>query len=470
MSSNGDRPQPIELEDLLAQTRELALGYLRDLPDRPVAEPVDGAQLKRSLGGALHDDPIDPVTVIRDLATGVEPGIVATSGGRFFGFVEGGVLPAALAADWLTSTWDQNPGFYVLSPAAAIVEEIVQEWLLDILHLPSTASVGFTTGAQMANLAGLAAGRHHVLAAAGWDVEADGLTGAPPVTILVGEERHATVGRALRFLGFGERNVTVVAVDGQGAMDARALRRELGNTQGPAIVCAQAGNVNTGAFDPFRPIAEAARERGAWVHVDGAFGLWAAASPKLRRLADGIELADSWAADAHKWLNVPYDSAFVACAHPDSHRIAMALHAPYLVRDPSGTRNGSDWTPESSRRARAFALWAALRSLGRRGVATMIERCCDHAQRFAASLAERDGFEILNDVVLNQVLVRVGDDDARTKATATTLQKDGQVWFGDTVWHDKVAMRISVSDQATTVRDVDRAIEEIVGAAKTTPG
>ena len=465
MSSNGDRPDPVELEDLLSTTRDLALDYIRRLPDRPVARSIDGAQLREALGDRLGDDPTDPVTVIQQLADGAEPGVVATSGGRFFGFVEGGVLPAALAADWLTSTWDQNPGFYVLSPAAAVVEEIVQEWLLDILHLPATASVGFTTGAQMANFAGLAAGRHHVLATAGWDVEADGLPGAPPVTIIVGAERHATVGRALRFLGFGERNVTVVPADDQGAMDAGALEAELRKADGPTIVCAQAGNVNTGAFDPFRAIAEAAHERGAWVHVDGAFGLWAAASPRLRHLADGIELADSWAADGHKWLNVPYDSAFVVCAHPDSHRIAMALHAPYLVRDPRGTRNGSDWTPESSRRARSFALWAALRSLGRRGVAEMIERSCDQARRFAEALADKEGFEILNDVVLNQVLVRVGDDDARTKATAAALQEDGDAWFGDTVWRDKVAMRISVSDQATTAGDVDRAIERIVAAA-----
>ena len=453
-----------ELEQLLAQTRDLALAYIEGLPDRPVAGAVDDAEIKAALGGPLADDPIDAAAVIEQLATGADPGLVATSGGRFFGFVEGGVLPAALAADWLASTWDQNPGFYVLSPAAAIVEEIVQEWLLDILGLPASASIGFTTGAQAANLAGLAAARHHVLAAAGWDVEADGLNGAPPVTVIVGEERHATIGRALRFLGLGEKTVTVVAADAQGAMDATALEEGLKRRDGPTIVCAQAGNVNTGAFDPFRSIAEASHDQGAWVHVDGAFGLWAAASPELRHLVDGIELADSWAADGHKWLNVPYDSAFVACAHPDSHRIAMALHAPYLVRDPNGSRNGSDWTPESSRRARAFAVWAALRSLGRNGVAEMIERCCEHARSFATKLSDRDGFEVLNDVVLNQVLVRVGDDDDRTRATADGVQRRGGAWLGETTWHGKVALRISVSDQATTAEDVDNAIEEIVAA------
>lgn len=455
-------PNGTPVEELLALARELALGYMAGLPDRAVATPVERAELLEALGASLAEDSVDPMTALRDLAAGADRGLVATSGGRFFGFVEGGVLPTALAADWLTSTWDQNPGFYVLSPAAAVAEEVVAGWILDLLTLPSTASVGFTTGAQGANLTGLAAARHHVLARVGWDVEADGLSGAPPVSILVGEERHATIGRALRFLGFGERTVTVVPADGQGAMDPKALEAELARAEGPTIVCAQAGNVNTGAFDPFRLICEASRDAGAWVHVDGAFGLWAAASPQLRHLVDGIELADSWAVDAHKWLNVPYDSAFVACAHPDSHSAAMALHAPYLVRDANSSRNGSDWTPESSRRARAFAVWAALRSLGRKGVAEMIERNCDLARRFASKLAEHEDVEILNEVVLNQVLVRIGDDDARTRAAAAGTQRGGAAWFGDTVWRERVALRISVSDQATTDDDVDRAVEEIV--------
>jgi glutamate/tyrosine decarboxylase-like PLP-dependent enzyme len=453
------------IEELLALTRDLALRYIESLPDRAVASPVERDELLEKLGEPLSDDPIDAKQVIETLAAGVSPGLVATSGGRFFGFVEGGVLPAALAADWLTSTWDQNPGFYVLSPAAAVVEEVVSAWLLDLLTLPPTASVGFTTGAQGANVTGLAAARHHVLAAAGWDVEADGLTGAPKVNVVVGAERHATVGRALRFLGLGERTVTVVDADHQGAMDASALESTLATLDGPVIVCAQAGNVNTGAFDPFAAICEATHAKGGWVHVDGAFGLWAAASPRLRHLTQGIERADSWAVDAHKWLNVPYDSAFVMCAHPESHTVAMALHAPYLVRDADSSRNGSDWTLESSRRARAFAVWAALRSLGRRGVGEMIERCCEHAQRFAATLGENDEVEILNDVVLNQVLVRFGDDDQRTKAAAAALQRGGDAWFGDTVWRDKVALRISVSDHATTEADVDRSVAEIAAAA-----
>jgi glutamate/tyrosine decarboxylase-like PLP-dependent enzyme len=460
-----NKPNDPSIEELLALTRDLALRYIGSLPDRAVASPIERDELLEKLGEPLSDDPIDAKQVIETLAAGAGPGLVATSGGRFFGFVEGGVLPAALAADWLTSTWDQNPGFYVLSPAAAVVEEVVSAWLLEMLTLPPTASVGFTTGAQGANVTGLAAARHHVLAAAGWDVEADGLTGAPKINVVVGAERHATVGRALRFLGLGERTVTVVDPDDQGAMDAAALEKTLAALDGPIIVCAQAGNVNTGAFDPFGAICDATHAKGGWVHVDGAFGLWAAASPRLRHLTHGIEQADSWAVDAHKWLNVPYDSAFVMCAHPESHTVAMALSAPYLVRDANSSRNGSDWTLESSRRARSFAVWAALRSLGRRGVGEMIERCCEHAQRFASKLGKFDEVEILNDVVLNQVLVRFADDDQRTKAAAAALQRGGDAWFGDTVWRDKVALRISVSDHATSEADVDRSIAEIAAAA-----
>jgi glutamate/tyrosine decarboxylase-like PLP-dependent enzyme len=453
-----------ESDELLGLARDLAVRYVDSLPERAVAETTRGDELLAALGGELQAHPLDPAEVVRQLAEGAEPGVVATSSGRFFGFVEGGVLPAALAADWLATTWDQNPGFYVLSPAAAVVEEVAATWLLDVLGLPASASVGFTTGAQAANIAGLAAGRHHVLAAVGYDVEADGLIGAPPVRIIVGEERHATIGRALRFLGFGERTPVILPADPEGRMDPDALSSELARTDDPTIVCAQAGNVNTGAFDPFVEIAAATRERGAWLHVDGAFGLWAAATPSLRHLVEGVELADSWATDAHKWLNVPYDSGIVACAHPDSHRIAMALRAPYLIRASDDVRDGSDWTPESSRRARAFAVWAALRSLGRNGLAEMIDRCCAHARRFAELLSAHDEIEVLNDVVLNQVLIRVGDDD-RTRRTAKLVQQNGRAWLGDTLWHDTVAIRISVSDHATTTEDVDATVQEIVRAA-----
>jgi glutamate/tyrosine decarboxylase-like PLP-dependent enzyme len=457
-----------EFEEPLARARAHALAYIKSLPQREVAQQIDRDTLIKALGPELNENPIDGPEVIDQLVEAVEPGLVATSGGRFFGFVEGGVLPAALAADWLTSTWDQNPGFYVLSPAAALAEEIVAGWLVELFGLPGSTSVGFTTGAQMANVTGLAAARHHVLQQAGWDVEADGLIGAPPVTVIVGEQRHATLDRALRFLGFGANASTIVPADDQGVVDATALAQELRRTDRPTIICVQAGNVNTGAFDPFRVICEAARETNAWVHVDGAFGLWAAASPQLRHLTEGVELADSWAVDGHKWLNVPYDSAFVLCAHPESHRAAMTLQAAYLARGGDETRNGTDWTPESSRRARVFATWAALRSLGRRGVSEMIERCCEHARSFAAKLAEHPEAVILNDVVLNQVLVRFGDDDQRTKRVAETVQRRGGAWFGHTVWADKVAVRISVSDQATTEADVERAVEELMTAIEAT--
>ena len=466
---NGSEVSPEDMGVLLDKARQLALAYIGSLPERDVAARVDASALREALGAPLSDDPQDPIKVIESLARGVDPGLVATTSGRFFGFVEGGVVPAALAADWLTSTWDQNPGFYVLSPAAAVVEEVVAEWVLDLLGLPSTASVGFTIGAQVANFAGLAAGRHHVLASAGWDVEADGLQGAPKVTVMVGEERHATIGRALRFLGLGERTVRVMPADDQGRMDAKALSAALAEGTGSTIVCAQAGNVNTGAFDPLREIAGACKENHAWLHVDGAFGLWAAASPRLKHLVDGIDLADSWAVDAHKWLNVPYDSAMVVCAHPDSHRTALALHAPYLIRHGDSLRDGSDWTPESSRRARAFSIWAALRSLGRSGVAALMEDCCDHARRFADRLAAHPDIEILNDVVLNQVLVRVADDDDRTRAVARAIQADGESWLADTTWHGKAALRISVSDHATTTAQVDAAAEAIIKNADVAP-
>ena len=456
-----------DVQPLLHLTAELAGEFLASGPERRITRPVTPQQLRESLGGDLADDGEDPRAVVEALAAGADPGLVVTNAGRFFGFVEGGVLPAALAADWLTSTWDQNPGFYVLSPAAAVVEEICAGWLVDLLGLPDGTSTGFTTGAQMANLAGLAAARHHVLAAVGWDAEGDGLGGAPPVTVVVGEERHATVGRALRFLGLGERRVTVVAADGQGRMRAGGVREALAAAPGPAIVVAQAGNVNTGAFDPLREICEAAGEHGAWVHVDGAFGMWAAAAPSLRHLTDGIELADSWATDGHKWLNVPYDSGIVFCAHPDSHAAAMSLSAAYLVRQ-GDLRNGTDWTPESSRRARGFAIWAALRSLGRRGVADLVERCCASARAFAEILSAEPDVAILNDVVLNQVLVRVGDDDARTQAVVAAVQGDGSTWLGGTTWHDLAAVRISVSDQATDADDVRQAADAILAAVAAT--
>ncbi len=445
---------------LLMSTSEIALRYLEGARERPVARQVSAEQLVEALGGPLPAGPNDAAEVVEELARSVEQGLVVTNAGRYFGFVEGGVLPAALAADWLTSTWDQNAAFSALSPAAVAAEEVCRGWLCDLLDLPAECSAGFTTGAQMANFTGLAVALRHVLGTAGWDVDEQGLYGAPRVTVLVGAERHATVDRALRLLGLGQGNIGVVPADEQGRMLAPALRDELGD--GPTIVIAQAGNVNTGAFDPLREICEAAHGQGAWVHVDGAFGLWAAAAPTLAHLVDGAGLADSWATDAHKWLNVPYDSGIVLCAHPDSHRAAMTLSASYLAR--SGGRDGADWTPESSRRARAFAVWAALRCLGRNGVADLIERSCAQARLFAETLAAEPDVAILNEVVLNQALVRVGDDDERTRAVAAAVQAEGATWIGTTERRGVTALRFSVSDHATDDDDIRAAAEAVVRA------
>jgi glutamate/tyrosine decarboxylase-like PLP-dependent enzyme len=407
--------------------------------------------------------------VVAELAEAAEAGLVASAGPRYFGFVIGGSLPAALAADWLAATWDQNAGLFVAGPAAAVVEDVCAGWLLELLGLPATASVGFTTGCTMANFTGLAAARHQVLAQAGWDVEADGLQGAPEVAVVVGAERHVSVDAALRYLGFGPARAHVVRADDQGRMRADELRSTLAGLDGPVIVCAQAGNVNTGAIDPLAEICAASHERGAWVHVDGAFGLWAAASPALRPMVEGVELADSWATDGHKWLNVPYDSGLVFVAHPAAHEAAMTKVASYLIGGQPGQRDAFNFVPESSRRARGFPIWAAIRSLGRDGIAEMIERTCEHARRFAEGLADVPGVEIRNEVVLNQVLVRFfadgGDHDARTRAVAARLQQDGTLWAGPTVWHGGAALRISVSGWATTAEDVDRSVAAIRAAA-----
>lgn len=454
---------------LLEDAASYAVEFLESLPERTVAPEATAEELREALGGPLSYGPRDPQLVVAELVKAAERGIMATPGGRFFGFVIGGSFPAALAADWLTSAWDQNAGLYAASPAASVVEEVCGAWLMELFGLPKHASYGLVTGCQMAHFTALAAARHGVLEAAGWDVETDGLLGAPPIRIIVGEERHVTIDRALRFLGLGTANVQSVSADTHGRMRADALRDALSESSGPTIVCAQAGNVNTGAMDPLGAICAAAREAGAWVHVDGAFGMWAAASPTLRHLAEGIEHADSWATDAHKWLNVPYDSGLVFCAHPAAHRAAMGIHASYLVHSENRERDEMDWNPEFSRRARGFPVYAALRSLGRSGVADLVERCCAHARRFAEALSQEPGVEVINDVVLNQVLVRFldpdGDHDARTRAVIRAVQEDGSCWLGGTTWRGKAAMRISVSNWSTTTEDVDRSVAAILRAA-----
>ncbi|MDP9240302.1 MAG: aminotransferase class V-fold PLP-dependent enzyme [Actinomycetota bacterium] len=452
------------MDELLRQTADLAADFLRQLPERPVGPPVDSAGLQAALGGPLPDGPVDPGQVITDLAAAADPGIVASAGPRYFGFVIGGSTPAGLAADWLTATWDANAGMYVAGPSAAVIENVAAGWVLDLLGLPPTASVGFVTGATMASFTCLAAARHAVLAKSGWDAERDGLFGAPAPRVVIGAERHVTIDVALRYLGLGSDRVLVAESDQQGAMLPEALRAILDAGEGPAIVCAQAGNVNTGAIDPLAEICEIAHGHGAWVHVDGAFGLWAAATPALRPLLDGVASADSWATDGHKWLNVPYDSGLAIVADAQAHVAAMCLAASYLIGGLDGQLDAFNLTPESSRRARGIPIYATLRSLGRSGVADLVERCCALANRFAVRLGSADGVEILNDVVLNQVLVRFADSDEVTREVIARVQADGTCWAGGTTWQGRGAMRISVSNWSTTEADIDRSADAILRA------
>jgi glutamate/tyrosine decarboxylase-like PLP-dependent enzyme len=457
-------------DDALTAAMEAARAFLRERSSRPVFPDTTIDALRTALGGPLPIDPISPACVVSDLIRAADPGIVATTGPRYFGFVTGGALPATLAAEWMTTIWDQPASLYVLSPAASVVEEVTAAWLLELLGLPPTASVGFVTGCHTANFTALAAARHEMLRRAGWDVEADGLNGSPKLRVVVGGEVHVSVLGALRMLGIGARQVVRAEADEQGRMKPGALDAVLTAGDGPAIVCAQAGNVNTGAFDPLEDIAAVARRHGAWLHVDGAFGLWAAVSTALRHHTRGVELADSWATDAHKWLNVPYDSGVVFVAHPAAHRAAMSLAAAYLVRSADEPREPMDWTPESSRRARGFAVYAAIRSLGRRGIEDLVDRCCRLARRFADRLRQEPGIEILNEVVLNQVLVRIvaasGDADAATRAALARVQAARVCWLGGTRWHDMDAMRISVSNWSTTEEDIDRSADSIIEAVR----
>jgi glutamate/tyrosine decarboxylase-like PLP-dependent enzyme len=451
--------------DLLRATSERAFDYLQTLPSRRVGPTNTLAGLRSALGRPLTDEPVDPAQVIDDLVADTTDALMAMSGPRFFGFVIGGSLPVAIAADWLTIAWDQNAGLYGPTPAAAVVEEVAAEWLLDLLDLPHDASVGFTTGCQMAHFTALAAARRSVLLRAGWDVERKGLHGAPPVRVVVGDEVHVTVPIALQMLGLGTDNMERVAADAQGRMRPAALAKALGggDPDVPTIVCAQAGNVNTGAFDPLDEIAPIVRRSaGAWLHVDGAFGLWARVVPELAHLAAGAELADSWASDAHKWLNVPFDSGIVMVRDRDAHRAAMMLKASYLVQATGDERDPSNFVPEFSRRARGFAVYAALRALGRRGVTEMIGRGVRIAQRMADSLRGTAGIAILNDVVLNQVLVRFDDDDDLTRDVIRRVQEDGTCWLGGSTWQGRQVMRISVSNWSTTEADADLSVAAIL--------
>ncbi len=440
--------------DLLHDAAARAARYLDTLDGRAVMPTPDAVNGLRRLHEPLPSRGSEPADVLALLDEVVSPATLGIAGQRFFGFVIGGALPVTLAANTLATAWDQNSAFHQIAPGTATLEKVALDWLRDLLGLPEGISGGFVTGATMANATALAVARHRVLADAGWDVEADGLFGAPPITVVVGGEVHPTVRKSLGLLGLGKTRVTQVAVDGQGRMRADALPR----LEGPTLVILQAGNLNTGAFDPFGEIIPRAHDVGAWVHVDGAFGLWAAASPALRPLASGLELADSWATDFHKWLNVPYDSGIAFTRDPEAHARAMAVTAAYLPE--AGARDPSDFTPELSRRARGVEVWAALRALGRVGVTEMVERNSHQARRFAEGLAAA-GFDILNDVVLNQVLVSFGSPE-HTRAVIRALQDDGTCYCGGTVWQGRTAMRISVSSWATTDEDVERCLEVMI--------
>jgi glutamate/tyrosine decarboxylase-like PLP-dependent enzyme len=450
------------MADLLRDTAHRAIRYLDSLAARGVAPAPAAVGRLAELGGPLPDGPTDPATVVAMLDEIASPATVVNAGGRYFGFVNGGALPAALAANWLAGAWDQNAGLSVSSPMGAALEEISVRWIREALALPATAGGGLVTGATMANFAGLGAARHALLAREGWDVERDGLFGAPPLTVVVGDEVHVSVLKALSLVGFGRERVVRVPADAQGRLRADRLP-PLSRT---TIVCIQAGNVNTGAFDPAEVVCARAREAGSWVHVDGAFGIWAAAAPRRAHLAAGLPLADSWATDAHKWLNVPYDCGIVLVRDPRDLEAAMSASATYLAQ--GAARHPFRYTPEMSRRARGVEVWAALRSLGRAGLAELIERTCRHATRFADGLREA-GYAILNDVGLNQVLVSFGDAETTNRVIAA-IQEDGTCWCGGTVWQGHTAMRISVSSWATTDDDVEVSLDAMLRVARRTAG
>jgi glutamate/tyrosine decarboxylase-like PLP-dependent enzyme len=447
------------LKELLADTAARATRYINEIDHRPVAPSAENIARLQALVGAVPENPCDPAEILALLDDVGSPATVATTGGRYFGFVIGGTLPAALAANWLAGAWDQNAAMQVMSPVAAKVEDIVREWTLDLLGLPPNSGVGFVTCTTMANFSGLAAARSALLQRSGWNVEEDGLFEAPAIRVVVGEEVHVSVLRALTMLGLGRSRVITVPSDGQGRMRADALPVLDLHT----VVCMQAGNVNTGAFDPAKEICARARDAGAWVHVDGAFGLWGAVSPLYAPLLEGVNAADSWAIDCHKWLNVPYDSGIVAVRDPEHLRRALSAGSAAYLTQGAG-REPWQYTPDASRRARGIELWAAMRSLGRSGLREMIERNCRQARLFADRLRVA-GFAVLNDVVLNQVLVSFGSPE-QTRRVITEIQADGTCWCGGTIWQGHTAMRISVSCWATTDEDVERSVAAMIRIAK----
>jgi glutamate/tyrosine decarboxylase-like PLP-dependent enzyme len=447
---------------LLGRTVAHATDFLDSLPDRSAAALATAGEVRAALAVPLTEEGEHDLTVIDALVEAVGPGLVASAGPRYFGFVTGGTVPVALAADWLTAAWDQNGASEATSPAAASAEAVALDWARELLGLPTGSSGAVVVGAQAGNTLGVTIARDALLRRHGWDAVADGLVGAPPITVVVGDERHLTVDRALRFAGLGRPDV-VVPSRADGSIEPGALADAVRPLAGAVLVCAQAGNVNSGAFDPFPEIVAVAREHDAWVHVDGAFGLWAAAAPERAHLVTDMTGADSRVADAHKWLNVPYDGAFLFCAHPDDHRRSTGGQAAYL---PTGAgRDPLDWSQDASRRARGFALYAALRALGRTGVADLVERCCRMAADLAGRIDGRAGLTVRNEVVLNQVVVDAGDDD-RTRRLVDAVQRDGTLWAGPTTWRGRSGLRLSVSNWSTTPDDVSRSAEAVLRAAR----
>jgi glutamate/tyrosine decarboxylase-like PLP-dependent enzyme len=464
MGPEEDEPM---LATLLRDAADRALAFLDELPERPVAPRVDLAGLRAALGGELAEGGVAADEVLAALDGAARPALMANAGPRFFGFVIGGTQPVSIAADWLVSAWDQNAGLYVLSPAVSVIEETAARWLLSLLGLPAAASVGFVTGGQMASFTCLAAARHEVLRRVGWDVDRQGLVGSPGIDVVASDEAHVTIHRALRYLGIGTGAVRPVATDAEGCMLPASLAEVLAGATRPTIVCAQAGDVNSGACDRFADIVPLVRAHGGWLHVDGAFGLWAAASERRRHLVRGVEGADSWSVDAHKWLNVPQDCGVAIVAHPAAHRAAISTSTSYLIKSAGAERDPVDWTPELSRRARGVPVYAALRHLGRRGVAELVDRCCDLARRMADLLAASPHLEIVNQVVLDQVLVRFSapgrDGDELTPAVIRRVQEERTCWLGGTAWKGRAAMRVSVINATTTEADVDRSAAAILG-------
>ena len=452
---------------VLSLAQQHAFSFLNNLNDAPVGATVDVQTLRQQLQKPLADSGLPPEQVITELVRDVDGGLLGSAGGRFFGWVIGGAVPAALAADWLTATWDQNGALYATSPAAAVVEEVAGAWLKDILRLPAHASFALVSGCQMAHATCLAAARHALLAERDWDVEQRGLYGAPPIRILTSSQRHGSFERAVRLLGLGRDQVVCLTSDANDRLEPEALQKTLeADTSAPTIVLLQAGDINIGAFDDFASLIPVAKRFGAWVHVDGAFGLWAACSPRYRQLVTGVEAADSWATDGHKWLNVPFDSGYAFIANPDAHRASMSHRAPYITHQ-ADARDEMDWNPEWSRRARGFSTYAALRQLGRDGVAEVIDRCSRHAHEIVMGIGKLEGAEVLWEPIINQGLVRFldpsseQDHDRRTNEVIAAIVASGEAFFGGTTWRGKRAMRVSVCNWRTSPEDVQRSINAV---------